>query len=238
MSSFTAGGLALVIGAQGGIGQALLEHAQTHGGFAQAIGLSRGSSSSIDLLSEASIGDAAAQVSNHLRDHQLALRAVIVATGFLHGQGWQPEKTWQHLDPAHMAHSFAINAIGPALLLKHFLPLLPAQGKSVFAVLSAKVGSISDNQLGGWTTYRAAKAALNQIVRTASIELRRRNPHAVCVALHPGTVDTRLSTPFAKTGLNVQTPQAAASALWSTVSQLDSTASGQFFNQHGEPLPW
>jgi NAD(P)-dependent dehydrogenase (short-subunit alcohol dehydrogenase family) len=238
VSSFPSGSLALVIGAQGGIGQALLEHAQSHGDFTEVMGLGRHSTPAIDLLSEASIAESAAQISRHLQEHPLALRAVFVATGFLHGQGWQPEKTWQHLDPAHMAHSFAINAIGPALLLKHFLPLLPTQGKSVFALLSAKVGSISDNQLGGWTTYRAAKAALNQIVRTASIELRRRNPHAVCVALHPGTVDTRLSTPFAKTGLNVQTPQAAASALWSTVNQLDSTASGQFFNQHGEPLPW
>ena len=106
-----------------------------------------------------------------------------------------------------MAHSFAINVIGPALLLKHFLPLLPTQGKSVFALLSAKVGSISDNQLGGWTTYRAAKAALNQIVSTSSIGPRRRKLHAVCVALHPGTVDTNLSSPFAKTGLNVPTPR-------------------------------
>mgnify|MGYP000220379835 CR=1 FL=1 len=100
----------------------------------------------------------------------------------------QPEKSWRQLDPAHMAHAFAINAIGPALLMKHFLPLLPGEGRSVFATLSAKVGSIGDNALGGWYSYRASKAALNQLVRTAAIELRRRQPMAVCVALHPGTV--------------------------------------------------
>ena len=104
-----------------------------------------------------------------------------------------------------MAEALAVNAIGPALLMKHFLPLLAEEGKAVFCTLSARVGSITDNRLGGWYSYRASKAALNQLV-TASIGLRRRRPQAVCVAYHPGTVDSPLSGPFQKTGLDVQTP--------------------------------
>ena len=118
---------------------------------------------------------------------------MIDASGFLHGDGLMPEKSWREIDPVHMQRAFAINAIGPALLMKHLLPLFPADGRSVFATLSAKVGSIGDNHLGGWYAYRASKAALNQLVRTAAIELRRKRPNAICVALHPGTVDTKLS---------------------------------------------
>jgi NAD(P)-dependent dehydrogenase (short-subunit alcohol dehydrogenase family) len=106
--------------------------------------------------------------------------------------------------------SFAANAIGPALLMKHFWPLIPKEGKSVFATLSTKVGSIGDNHLGGWYSYRASKAALNQIVRTTAIELKRRRPEAICVALHPGTADSNLSAPFSKAGLAVHSPAAAA----------------------------
>jgi NAD(P)-dependent dehydrogenase (short-subunit alcohol dehydrogenase family) len=108
----------------------------------------------------------------------------------------------------------------------------------VFATLSAKVGSIGDNHLGGWYSYRASKAALNQLVRTAAIELKRRKATAICVALHPGTVDTPLSAPFAKTNLSVQTPAAAASHLLDTIARLDMASTGGFFNQHGQALPW
>ena len=99
---------------------------------------------------------------------QQPVRLVVDATGFLHGEGMQPEKSWRQLDARHMAHAFAVNAIGPALLMKHFLPLLPREGGSVFATLSAKVGSIGDNRLGGWYSYRASKAALNQLARVAA----------------------------------------------------------------------
>jgi len=166
------------------------------------------------------------------------LRLLIDATGLLHGQGLQPEKSWQQLDPVQMAQAFAINAIGPALLMKHFLPLLPLEGRAVFATLSAKVGSIGDNQLGGWYSYRASKAALNQLVRTAAIELRRRQPQALCVALHPGTVATDLSAPFAKTGLQVQAPGHAAARLLGAIDGLQAADSGGFFNHDGSALPW
>jgi NAD(P)-dependent dehydrogenase (short-subunit alcohol dehydrogenase family) len=196
--------------------------------------VSRSSRPGLDLLDEASIA-ACAQAVGEL---QLPLRLLLDATGTLHGDGFQPEKTWQQLDPAGMAQAFAINAIGPALLMKHFLPLLPREGKSVFATLSAKVGSIGDNRLGGWYSYRASKAALNQLVRTAAIELRRRQPQALCVALHPGTVATGLSAPFAKAGLDVRAPVDAAQRLLAVVDGLVASDSGGFFNHDGTPLPW
>lgn len=131
-----------------------------------------------------------------------------------------------------------MNAIGPALLMKHFLPLLPRQGRSVFATLSARVGSIGDNRLGGWYGYRASKAALNQFVRTAAIELGRRQPAAICVALHPGTVATSLSAPFVKAGLDVQTTDQAAGRLIDVIDHLPPGSSGGFFDHRGDPVPW
>ena len=228
------GSLALVIGASGGIGAALLARLQADPRFTRVLGLSRQSQPALDLLHEASIARAAA----HVAGLGLPLRLLIDATGLLHGDGHQPEKSWQQLDPVQMAQAFAVNAIGPALLMKHFLPQLPRQGHAVFATLSAKVGSIGDNHLGGWYSYRASKAALNQLVRTAAIELRRRQPQALCVALHPGTVATALSAPFAKTGLQVQAPDHAAARLLGVIDGLQATDSGGFFNHDGSALPW
>ncbi|MEY2926226.1 MAG: hypothetical protein RL367_703 [Pseudomonadota bacterium] len=144
-----------------------------------------------DLEDEPSIAAAAAQIGK-----AGALDLIIVTTGLLHGGGIAPEKSWRALDPATMARVFALNTIGPALIAKHFLPLLARDRRSVFAVLSARVGSISDNRLGGWHSYRASKAALNMLVRNFALELATRNPNAIAVALHPGTVATRLSEPF------------------------------------------
>jgi NAD(P)-dependent dehydrogenase (short-subunit alcohol dehydrogenase family) len=227
-------GLAIVVGARGGIGSALLTQLQQRGDHARVMGLSRRGDPAIDLLDESSLAQAAARV----RDTGLPLRLMIDATGFLHGEGHTPEKSWQQLDAARLAHNFAINAIGPALLMKHFLPLLARDGRAVFATLSAKVGSIGDNRLGGWYGYRAAKAALNQLVHTAAIELRRRQPQALCVALHPGTVHTALSEPFAKTGLDVVSTDAAATRLLGVIEGLKAEDSGGFFNHDGSPLPW
>jgi NAD(P)-dependent dehydrogenase (short-subunit alcohol dehydrogenase family) len=116
--------------------------------------------------------------------------------------------------------------------------LLAREGRSVFASLSARVGSIGDNRLGGWYSYRASKAALNQLVRTASIELRRTRPEALCVAIHPGTVATGLSAGFVKEGLDVQTPELAAQRILDVLGSLDATQSGQFFDHRGSPVPW
>ena len=241
------GGLALVIGASGGLGAALCQQLRSDTRFHQVLAAGRRGDPAISadtdldldiaLPDESSIAAAAAHV-DKLTRAGLPLRLVIDATGFLHGNGFEPEKSWRQLDAAHMAHAFAINAIGPALLMKHFLPLLPRSGKAVFATLSAKVGSIGDNRLGGWYSYRASKAALNQLVHTAAIELARQKSQAICVALHPGTVDTRLSSRFARSGLQVQTPEAAAARLLAVIDGLSAKDTGGFFNHHGEPLPW
>lgn len=225
--------LAVVVGSGGGVGAAVVAALREAGDYDEVLALGRRGSPALDLLDEASIAAAAA-----------AVRArgvptlVFDATGFLHGGGMEPEKSWRELDPAHLAHAFAINAIGPALLMKHFLPLLPRERRAVFATLSARVGSIGDNRLGGWYAYRASKAALNQLVRTAAVELRRGRPQAICVALHPGTVDTGLSAPFAKSGLQVQAPAEAAARLLAVIERLGPGDSGEFFDHRGEPVPW
>jgi NAD(P)-dependent dehydrogenase (short-subunit alcohol dehydrogenase family) len=234
LESFPAGGLAVVVGATGGIGGALLARLAGERSFRGAVGLGRGGDPPLDLTAEETIARAAAHVAG--TGHEL--RLVVDATGFLHGGGLGPERSWRQLDPAHMAKAFAVNATGPALLMKHFLPLLPRDGKSVFATLSARVGSIGDNDLGGWYSYRASKAALNQLVRTAAVELGRRRPAAVCVALHPGTVDTGLSAPFAKAGLEVRPAGRAAERLLRVVDRLAAEDSGGFFDHRGERLPW
>ena len=238
LASFPPSSLALVIGSTGGIGAALLAQLESGALFAKVCALSRASQPALDLLDEASIAQAAQQLAAVMQEFGLDLRLVVDATGTLSGNGYAPEKSWRQLDAAQMAHAFAINAIGPALLMKHFLPLLPKQGKAVFATLSAKVGSIGDNRLGGWYSYRASKAALNQLVHTAAIELRRSQPDAICVALHPGTVATALSAPFAKTGLDVQPPDVAAARLLKMLDGLSGADSGGFFNHDGSALPW
>ena len=234
MTSFDKGGLAVVIGASGGIGRAIADRLETNGGFAQLLRLSRSGDPSLDLTDEQTIIRAAAAI----KTTGLPLRLVFNAAGILHYGDLAPEKTFRDIDPAHLQRSFAVNATGPMLLMKHLLPLLAADGNAVFATLSAKVGSIGDNSLGGWYAYRASKAALNQFVKTAAIELKRRRPQAICVALHPGTVDTGLSSPFSKSGLDVQTPDAAARDLLAAIDGFTPDQSGGFFDRFGQSLPW
>ena len=224
---------ALVIGAGGGLGRALAAALEAGGTYGRVLRLGRGSTPPLDLLSEPSVAAAAAWTAD-----QGEVRLVVDATGFLHDARFRPERSWRDIDPAHMAHDFAVNAIGPALLMKHFCPRLPREGRAVFATLSARVGSIGDNRLGGWHSYRASKAALNQLVRTAAVELRRHNPAGLCVALHPGTVNTALSAPFAKTGLDVRAPDMAAGELLTSLGGLGPEHSGGFYDQRGEPIPW
>ena len=231
--SFPDGGIAVVFGAGGGIGSALVERLQASRNFRHVVGFSRTSTPAIDLLRETSLKDAADFAAS-----RGDIRLVLDATGFLHDDAHGPEKSWRELQPSHMARSFALNSIGPAMIMKHVLPLLPRQGKSVFATLSAKLGSIGENKLGGWYSYRASKAALNQLVRTAAIELGRRHPDSICVALHPGTVETGLTSPFNKAGLEVQSPDTAAGRLLAVIDRLTPGDSGGFLDHRGERLPW
>ena len=232
LGSFPKSGVAVVFGS-GGIGGALLEAIRAVDRFEPVIGLSRSTSPSIELLDEPSLERAAAFTAA-----KGELRLVIDATGFLRDDRQAPEKSWRQLDADKLARSFALNAIGPAMIMKHVLPLLPRSGKAVFATLSARVGSIGDNRLGGWYSYRASKAALNQLVRTAAVELARRSPEALCIALHPGTVATSLSAPFSAAGLEVHTPAAAARHLLAVVDKLTPEANGGFFDWRGQPVPW
>jgi NAD(P)-dependent dehydrogenase (short-subunit alcohol dehydrogenase family) len=226
--------VAVVIGAGGGIGAAIAETLESSRRYGKVVQLGRSTAPALDLLDEVSIADAAGWLSGE----EGLVQLVFDATGALTLDGTGPEKSLRDLDPELLARSFAVNAIGPALLMKHFLPLLPKTGRSVFATLSARVGSIGDNRLGGWYGYRASKAALNQLVRTASIELARRKPEAICVALHPGTVRTPMTDGFTKTGLEVQPPDLAARRLLAVLDGLTPGKSGGFFDHHGEPVSW
>jgi len=163
---------------------------------------------------------------------------VLVATGVLHADGLQPEKTLRALDAATLERAFAINAIGPAMIAKHIFTRAPRASRVVFGALSAKVGSISDNRLGGWYNYRASKAALNQLVRTLSVELARTHPLSVCVALHPGTVDTPLSRPF-QAGVGPDklfSPQRAAQQLLKVLGELGPDSSGRLIGWDGREI--
>ena len=230
--------LALVIGSGGGLGAALLSQLEGDTNFTQAIGLSRSTEVSVNYLDESSIAKAAQSIASLCATSNLQLRLLIVATGFLHGEQGQPERSFANLDAAYLEHVFKINTLGPALVMKHFLPLLPKTGRCVAGFVSAKVGSIGDNALGGWYGYRASKAALNQLVKTAAIELTRRNKDSICVSLHPGTVATALSEPFAKTGLNVRPANQAADDLLAVLGGLSPLDTGLLIDYQGQKLPF
>ena len=233
LGSFPKASVAVIFGSGGGIGSALFAALSSTESFRQVVGFSRKTSPPIDLQDEASL-----ECATTFAAEMGELRLVIDATGFLHDDRQEPEKSWRQLNAGNLARSFALNAIGPALIMKHVLPRLPRSGKAVFATLSARVGSIGDNRLGGWYAYRASKAALNQLVRTAALELARRSPDAICVALHPGTVATVLSAPFAAKGVETHTPAEASRHLLSVVDKLPVEANGGFFDWRGKPVPW
>ena len=236
--SIPTGQIAIVIGATGGIGAAFATHLHSSGHFAKVLTYGRTTHPSLDFDIPESIDACARDARMQADAHGCDIALIIDATGYLHDESFQPEKSLRQIDAAYMTKQFRINAIGPALLMKHFCPLLPRKGKAVFATLSAKVGSIGDNRMGGWYGYRAAKAALNQLVKTASIELARNKPDAICVSLHPGTVDTGLSGPFAKSGLDLQNPELATARMLTVIDGLTSRQSGGFFAYDGQELPW
>ena len=233
-----------MLGASGGIGRAFTEHLIAAPQVARVFAFSRGTfdledeklvKGPLDLEREETIAESA-----QLAGNDGALHLVLVATGILHdGANFQPEKSWRSLDAASLHRSFAINAIGPALAAKYFLPRLPRSGKAIFAALSARVGSIGDNRLGGWYGYRASKAALNMTLKTAAIELARIRSDALCVGLHPGTVDSGLSRPFQGGGSSeaLFTAEASGGHMLQVLDGLTAADSGQIFAWDGSRVP-
>ncbi len=234
-----------VFGAHGGIGQAFVSALSDQPHVAHLTAISRIAPDlrtdtirtlTFDLRDEASIADAAAALAANG-----PLHLAIVATGVLHDEthSLRPERSWRSLDADSLLHSYHINAVGPALIAKHVLPLLDKERKAGFAALSARVGSIGDNRLGGWHAYRASKAALNQIIRTLSVELARKNPTAFCVGLHPGTVNTNLSQPFQANvpEKKLFDPAFAAHQMLSVLNGLTHRDSGRCFAWDGQPIP-
>ena len=218
---------ALVIGASGGIGAALVARLRHKG--AEVIGLSR-RQHGLDITDEASI-------SATLGTLEGSFDLIFVATGALELNGAAPEKSLRALTAPALQAQFALNAMGPALVLKHAARLMPRDRPARFAALSARVGSIGDNGLGGWYAYRAAKAALNQLIHTAAIELARSHPQAVVVSLHPGHVATPLSLKYGG-GLPSVPPEAAAENLIGVLDRLTAADTGGFFDWAGKPVPW
>jgi NAD(P)-dependent dehydrogenase (short-subunit alcohol dehydrogenase family) len=218
---------ALVVGASGGIGQALVAALRAVGDT--VVGVSR-SVDGLDITDEASI-------TRVLTALEGQFDTVIVATGALEIGAFKPEKSLRALDPAALAAQFALNATGPALVLKHALRLLPKDRPVKFAALSARVASIGDNALGGWYSYRAAKAALNQLIHSAAIEVARSHPQAVVALLHPGTVATGFGAAYIGAHPTV-TPDTAAANILSVLAGLTPADTGGFFDWAGKRIVW
>lgn len=232
----TSASTALVIGGTGGLGAALVQALQRDTSYTQVLCLGRSTTPALDYADESTLAASAQWVAAQCAS--APLRTIIVATGYLHTDGAGPERTWSQLDAQYLQRVMLINAIGPALVLKHFAQLLARDRVTCMATISAKVGSIGDNALGGWYGYRASKAALNQFVKTASIEMTRRSKLSVCIAMHPGTVATALSDPFSKIGLNVRPADVAAAEILQVVHALLPPQTGGFYDYKGESLPW
>tara|TARA_Y100000389_G_scaffold201599_1_gene244722 strand:- start:8027 stop:8773 length:747 start_codon:yes stop_codon:yes gene_type:complete len=233
----------VVIGANGGLGKGFIKAFEEDERVSSIYAFSRNKkdsiekkvvSSFIDLEDEDSIKKAA-----QLAGSKATVDLVIVATGVLHrGQSIKPEKSIRQIDPNVMIDVIKVNTVGPILVAKHFLPILTKKRKTVFAALSARVGSISDNRMGGWSSYRSSKAALNMLLKTASIELKFSSPQTIIVSLHPGTVDTRLSEPFKKnvTKKSLFDADFSAVKLINVLNTLNTSDTGRFFAWDGSSI--
>jgi NAD(P)-dependent dehydrogenase (short-subunit alcohol dehydrogenase family) len=233
----------VIVGASGGLGSAFVRQLASDPNN-RIYALSRSAMKNdcanvrceqIDFANEASIFHAA-----QMSAQDAPLDAVIVATGLLHDADLLPEKSLRDLSAESFQRSFLVNTLGPALVAKHFLPKLHRKQRSLFAALSARVGSIGDNRLGGWYAYRAAKAALNMVIKTASIEAARSHPEAIVVGLHPGTVDTDLAKPFLRRLPSEQcfTTDYAVEQLLSVLEGLTREDTGKVFAWDGREVPW
>lgn len=231
MQSFGRDFRALVIGAHGTIGTALVEQLRADPNCAHVATISRATHPYFALESETGIEQSAKEIAG---EGPFAL--IIDATGALTIDGNGPEKHLGALNAERLARAFEVNTIGPALIIKHFSSLL-AKDRSIFAKLSARVGSISDNHKGGWYGYRAAKAAVNMLLQTAAIELQRRRPETIVVALQPGTVQSPLSAPFSR-GHDTVSPEESAAGLLQAMDGLQIKSGAHFVDYKGQPIPW
>ena len=244
LSKLPAAANVAVIGASGGIGAEFTRQLSSAPHIAQVHAFSRTEtdradagvlSHAIDITDDDSVQRAAIAATAHA-----PLDAVIVATGILHAGSIQPEKSLAQINPQAMLEVMRVNAIGPVLVAKHFLPRMRRDSRTVFAALSARVGSIADNRLGGWASYRASKAALNMLLKTASIEQARRFPECIVVGLHPGTVDTGLSKPFQRRVPDGKlfTTEYAVSRLCDVIDHLAPEDSGRCFAWDGKVIEY
>ncbi|MFO7763971.1 MAG: SDR family oxidoreductase [Wenzhouxiangellaceae bacterium] len=251
LESFPSASAALVQGASRGIGLGLVRALLEDATFETVVATCRDPASADDLRSLAcdrlsiralDVTDPAqvAALGHALDEEGLRPSLVVNAAGVLHGEGFAPEKKLEDLDVRALERVFAVNTFGPALMLKTLRPRLTREGKAVFAAISARVGSIGDNRLGGWYAYRASKAALNQIIRTAGIEFSRRNRNAIAVALHPGTTDTGLSQPFQANvpAGKLFSVERTCDYLLSVIDGLTESDNGGFFAWDGKPIEW
>ncbi|MEY5028409.1 MAG: hypothetical protein RLZ63_724 [Pseudomonadota bacterium] len=229
MHSLRLGYRALVIGASGAIGQAFVQALRADPRCSDVQAMSRGEPIAWDLTDEASLAALAAKIEG-------PLHLVLDATGALSLDGQGPEKRLQELDAQRLLRSLQVNAVGPALLLRHISPLLARGERVIWAKLSARVGSIEDNHKGGWYGYRAAKAALNQFLQTAAIEIGRQRPLAVVAALQPGTVRSALSQPFV--GDEALAPEVSVQGLLQALDAAPATGRAVFLDYRGQSIPW
>ncbi len=223
---------ALIIGASGAIGNAFVDYLQNDSACVDVVDIARSTHADFDLEDSESIQAMCAELASRGPFH-----LIVDATGALTIDGIGPEKALARMDYMALQRSFAINAIGPALLLKHLAPLL-ASGDAIYAKLSARVGSISDNKKGGWYGYRASKAALNMLLQTAAIELQRRNPQLRVVALQPGTVRSKLSQPFEAGVPQLLEPAESVAGMMQAMLSLPAKSGAHFIDYRGTEIPW
>ena len=222
--------IALVFGTSGGIGSSLYTQLKKN---YLVYGFSRKKEQNSNIISEKYLK----ALSHEFIEKNLKIKIFINTIGFLHDSRYSPEKKCQDINLEYMQKCFEINTIPTALMIKYFCPLMMKDEKSIFASISAKVGSISDNFLGGWYSYRASKAALNQIIKTSSIEQKRLNKKLIMVSVHPGTVSTKLSAPFIKKK-QVQTPLESANKIVQLLENLNFEDSGLFFDYNKKIIPF
>ena len=223
--------VALVFGISGGIGGNIYNQLKRRN--FKVYGFSRATDPNNNIISEKYLKD----LSYKFIEQNIKIKIFINAIGFLHDNYYSPEKKLQDINLEYMKKCFEINTIPTALMIKYFCPTMIKEEKSIFASISAKVGCISDNYLGGWYSYRASKAALNQIIKTSSIEQKRLNKNLIMVSVHPGTVNTRLSNPFLGKR-KVQTPSEAATKIINLLETLTFEDSGLFFDYNKNIIPF